>query len=366
MPVEPVICSVVSKSHLGFARALVRSFRRWHPAGRAYVLVVDEPEGCYDPAAEEFTVIALADLRLRDPRGFCFRYDSFSLCNALKPSLLRYLIRERNESHLLYLDSDIGVFGALDPLFSELARCEVLLTPHTRVDFPEDGAWPVRSVLLTSGTYNAGVLGVRNSPESLRFLEWWAGALELECIDDPARGIFVDQRYLDLVPVLFDGVLVLRHDGVNTAHFNLHHRRLRRENGRWFANEEPLLLFHFTQVDWPKLGFYSRMTRPLLADQPLLRELLGEFREELVRADFERARTWACTYDRFANGRPLTKETRAVFRQEAGPNSSTQDPFTDERWLRVQRGFDRQRRWREWGALPGKIWRRFRKHLPAG
>ena len=358
MPSVPVICSVITKSHLGFVRALVRSFRRWHPAGRAYVLVADDPEGCYDPGAEDFTVVSLADLRLRDPRGFCFRYDAFALCNALKPCLLLHLIRERHESEVLYLDSDIGVFGGLGPLFELLQGCEVLLTPHTRVDFPGDGAWPVRSVLLTSGTYNAGVVGVRNSTESLRFLEWWAGALEFGCVVDPARGIFVDQRYLDLVPVFFQGVLVLSHDGVNVAHFNLHHRKLRREHGRWFVNADPLLLFHFTQVDWPKLAFYSRVTRPLLADQPLLRELFAEFREDLVQADYEKTKSWPNTHDRFANGLPLTRETRARFREETGTGPASVDPFTDPHWIREQEREDRRRRWQARWAIPGRIWRR--------
>ena len=358
MPPEPVICSVVTKSHLGFVRALVRSFRQRHPAGRAYVLVADEPEGFYDPKAEDFTVVSLADLRLRDPRGFCFRYDSFSLCNALKPYLLLHLLRERHERAVLYLDSDMGVFGDLGPVFSLLQGCEVLLTPHTVVDYPHDGAWPVRRVLLTSGTYNAGVVGVRDSPESQRFLEWWAAALEFECVDDPARGIFVDQRYLDLVPVLFRGVHVLRHDGVNVAHFNLHHRRLSRENGRWLVNGVPLLLFHFTQVDWPKLRFYSRVTRPFLTEQPLLPELFQEFREELVRSDFERTKTWPNTHDRFANGLPLTRATRAIFRKETGTGPVATDPFADPRWLREQRREDWRRRWRDWCALPGRIWRR--------
>lgn len=336
----------------------MRSFRQWHPQGRAYVLVVDEPEGFFEPSAEEFVVLKLADLKLPDPRGFCFRYDVFSLCNALKPHLLRYLIRQRNECSLLYLDSDIGVFGNLAPIFGRLDENEVLLTPHTHVDFPADGLWPVRSVLLTSGVHNAGVVGVRNSAESLRFLDWWAGALEFECIVDPARGIFVDQRYLDLVPVLFRDVLVLRHDGVNVAHFNLHYRSIRRGNRGWLCNDEPLLLFHFTQVDWPKLRFYARVTRPLMEEQPLLRELLAEFREQLVRADFQRIRSWPYTYDRFANGLPLTTETREVYRRESGTRNQANDPFADTRWIRVQRGYDRRRRWQEWRAVPGKLCRR--------
>ncbi|HTH47979.1 MAG TPA: hypothetical protein VMB21_10740 [Candidatus Limnocylindria bacterium] len=359
MPPEPVICSVITKSHLGFARALVHSFRRWHPTGRAYVLVVDDPEGCYDPGEEDFTVVALADLRLRDPRGFCFRYHAFALCNALKPYLLLHLLRERQESRILYLDSDIGVFGDLQPLFGTLESAEVLLTPHTLVDYPDDGAWPSRSVLLTSGTYNAGVIGVRDSAESVRFLEWWAALLEFGCLDDPVHGLFVDQRYLDLVPVLFQGVHVMRHEGVNVAHFNLHHRRLRREGGRWFVNEVPLLLFHFTQMDWAQPGFDARMTRPLLASQPLLRELFVEFREELIRAEYERTKCWPNTYDRFANGLVLTRETRAVFLEKTRTAAASADPFADPRWIGAQRQENRRRAWQRWRALPGRIWRRF-------
>lgn len=352
----PVICSVVSKSHLGFARALVRSFRKQHPQGRAYVLVTDEPDGYFDPAAEEFTVLSLADLPLKNARSLCFRYGPFELCNALKPHLLLHLGRERGEGRLLYLDSDIGVFGDLTPLMAALGECHVLLTPHTTVDYPDDGAWPCRQVLLKTGSYNAGVVGVDGAEESQRFLRWWADALEVGCVVDPERGLFVDQRYLDLVPSLFTGVQILRHDGVNVAHFNLHCRRLDCVDGRWSCNGVPLLLFHFTQVDWPRLGFYARVTRLLLEQQPLLRELLAAYHQELIQADFERASLWPNTHTRFVNGLALTMKTRDAFRIQTGADGQPDDPFADLHWMTEQRRFDARHRLRKTFQLPVRAW----------
>ena len=49
----------------------------------------------FDPAGERFTSLFLSDLELPRPRELCFRYDVVELSTAVRPFLLRHLLRER-------------------------------------------------------------------------------------------------------------------------------------------------------------------------------------------------------------------------------------------------------------------------------
>ena len=64
------------------------------------------------------------------------------------------------------------------------------------------------------------------SPTTL--LDWWGVRLERDCIVDPERGFFVDQRWIDLVPGMADDFYVLRDPGFNVAYWNLPTRTVER------------------------------------------------------------------------------------------------------------------------------------------
>lgn len=352
----PAICTIVSKNYLGYARALVRSFRQQHPDGRAWVLVVDQPDGCFNPADEPFNVLQLSDLRLRNERAWVFRYTPFELCNSLKPVLLRHLLVDRGESTVLYLDSDIGVFGPLDTLVDSSVCHGLVITPHCTVDFPRDGFWPDREVVQTAGVFNAGVIGISDSAVARRFLDWWTELLEFGCILDHDQGIHHDQRYLDLVPTLFPESFICRHAGVNVGHFNLHYRTLGCVDGNWTSNSERLLLFHFTQVNWEARDFWPPVSRPLAAAQPLLRELIANYAALLDRCGLATTRGWPNSYARFADGTPISPATRDEFRRQTSDAPYPRNPYTEDLWLRVEKRVQRRQQLRQLAGLPSRLW----------
>lgn len=337
-------CTVITRSYLGDVRALVRTLRRWHPDARPYVLVIDGPGGKFDPALEDFTVLGIADLDLPDARAFCFQYTAFELCNALKVHLLRHVLEVRGEPAALYLDGDLGVYAPLDELWGQVLAHDVLLTPHATRPFPADGHFPHDLGLLAAGAYNAGVLGVRSSGEGPLFLEWWARGVRHDCVDDRSNGLYVDQKYLDLVPGFFPGAAVLRHDGVNVAHFNLHQRRVHGADGRWRVNEVPLLLFHFTQIRHREGTFWPPVSRPFPEQQEALRGLFASYLADLEAVGWAGCRTWDCGLSHFDSGRPISPATRVAFRKGWVAGGTPGDPYASPEWEAFERGL----RWREW------------------
>lgn len=330
-----VVATVVTRSHLGDARTLCRMLRRWHPQARMVVLVVDGT-GQTDP--EDFEVVLLEDLAIPDRASFCFQYTAFELCNALKAPLLGWILAQASVPAVLYLDSDIGVLGDLSGLWKEVLSSDVLVTPHQTQEFPADGCQPGPVMIRSAGVFNAGVVGVRRSAAGLDFAEWWKRRSRHDCINDPSNGLFVDQRHLDFVPAFFPGARICRDPGVNVGHFNLHERLIRREGDRWWINEQPLLLFHFTSIDFRHLGFLPPINRPLVEQQPLLRSLIAEYasEREAVSADANRATGYGL--GRFASGRLISPTTRRAFRAAWMAGKGSADPHSDPLWESFELG----------------------------
>lgn len=136
----PTLATVATRSHLAAVRVLFQSVRRWHPEARCCALIVDDANPNPSPPdhalSQPFEQLSIAELRLPEPEAFCFQYDAFELCNALKPWLLRYLAEKDPENGVVYLDSDIAAYGDLSALTQALEGSAGFLTPHTTAEYP--------------------------------------------------------------------------------------------------------------------------------------------------------------------------------------------------------------------------------------
>ena len=96
-----------------YARVLADSFFAHHP-GRAFtVLIVDDEGRQFDDRQEPFTWLRLRDIGLEpeEIRRLAGIYDVTELATAVKPLLLRRLLED--QSHIVYLDPDIRIYGSL-------------------------------------------------------------------------------------------------------------------------------------------------------------------------------------------------------------------------------------------------------------
>lgn len=345
---EPLwIACLVTRSRVGDFRALLRTLRRWNPGYRVALLVVD---GVEREAIEGVETVLPGDLGLPDLRAHCFQYDAFELCNSLKPVLMRHVIRTFGAAGVVYMDCDMGVYSDLGPVVRELEEADILVVPHSREDPPEDGLQPGARMMRTCGVFNAGFVGVSSRPEAMRFLDWWASNLRHDCLKDSEAGLFVDQRFLDWVPARFPTARVCRHPGLDVAHFNLHERELRREGDRWCVGDVPLVVFHFTSIDYAQARFVGPINRPFPRQQALIAELVAEFHADRRAVEADALYGIEYGFARFASGRWISPETRVLFREwwVRGGQPLT-DPFSDPLWERVERG----RRFRQVAARLG-------------
>jgi hypothetical protein len=331
------ICTIVAKNYVASARTLCQSFLKFHPEGECFVLVVDDFEGYLRPADEPFEIVGLSELGIPDQQSFCFKYNVTELCTAVKAHFLDHLIRRRSVSRLLYLDPDILVTGSLGALFGRLGEYDIVLTPHLDTDYPEDNMLPNDAYILRAGVFNLGFIGVNDSENALGFLNWWKGKLYNKCVHNMAEGYFVDQKFADLVPTLFDNYFIEKGDGYNVAYWNLHSRRLNLAGGAWECNGGPLHFFHFSGYDPRKEDTLvspkyipTELCRHRLSERPDLQPLFSEYKNLLMQNGYEQTKQWPYTYAYFDTGEPVPDELRVHYRNGPRDWPKYGDPFKSE------------------------------------
>src|SRR5436190_3804039 len=339
---ERAACTIIAKNYISFARTLAQSFLAHHADYKFYVLIVDEFVGYIEPGDESFEVLTLADLNVPDPERLCFRYDVKELCTAVKADLLNYLITDKGISRLLYLDPDILVTASLDQLYEELGTFDIVLTPHLDHDYPADGLLPDDGFVLRAGQFNLGFIGVNSTENARGFLAWWKAKLYDNCVVDLLSGYFVDQKFIDFVPLFFANFLIERDTGYNVAYWNLHSRKLTRSNGDWRCNNGPLYFFHFSGYSLEGLSLSSHipasLARDVLSNRSHLKELFVDYGQRLLRSGYTESIAWPYSYDRFRSGEVITSLTRRYYRALEKKGSAPADPFGSD-GLR-QREFD--------------------------
>jgi len=313
---EPLnIVTIVAKNYLAHARTLVDSFHKYNPAGEAFVLLADHVDSYFDPKQERFNLIEIEELRNEIPHldAFCFQYSVIELSTALKPFLLKYLFRKFNIAKLAYFDPDILITDNLDYISKLLEKYNIVLIPHITTPF-SDNRKPSELELLRAGTYNLGFIGMANKETSISMLNWWGKRLKKQCIIDFSQGLFVDQKWIDLVPGLFPGVYILREPGYNVAYWNLHERKITIEDQKIYCNGKPLYFFHFS-------GFSPERDKEISKHQNRYKfsqigqasNLFQLYTKLLIQNGYYEVKDWPYAFSCFNNGVPISDIVRRIF-----------------------------------------------------
>jgi len=163
---------------------------------------------------------------------------------ALKPVFIGTLL-EKGFTKVLFTDPDVYFVGNFSFLFDALDTSNVLLTPHWANTDPTENEDSLLAV-LKGGLYNAGFVGANSS--GAEAMNWWAGMCHYKTEDRKELGLFVDQKYLDILPVQFEKVEVIKHRGCNLASWNIDTSKRELVNGQLLINGsfEPVFI-HFAK-----------------------------------------------------------------------------------------------------------------------
>ena len=317
------IVTICSGNYFPFARILLTSLQKYHPESSLFLCLADKLQPDCELGIDGVEVIVAEDLAVANFPDFAFRYDIMEFNTAVKPFVMQALIENRGFEEVVYLDPDIELFAPMSPVFDALANgADFVVTPHI-TEPSEFGEFPDDIGIMRAGIYNLGFIALNNSPDAISFLHWWGRRLRFQCVNKQSEGIFVDQKFVDLLPSFHDNVAILRDRSLNVAYWNLDQRELTKTDDRWFINGQPLRFFHFSGISAKAPQQLSKHTTRFRENlSPALQEIILHYIAKLKHFGFGNTANPEYGYARFNNGVAIANIMRRCYRE-------TQDHFLE-------------------------------------
>jgi hypothetical protein len=272
-------CSIISYSHVGYILALMDSINQWQVVPTDFHVWVIDKKNMPFPAAHLnlywHDIDELMDVGIVAK----YRQSESKLRWSLKPVLIKNLLQQLEYQKVIYVDWDLFFFDTYQFLFDYLDRYNVLLTPHHRATNPSIASM---SFLynLKHGFFNAGFVGA--SYGGIPALNWWQAAVMFACESSEQLGLHDDQRYLDLIPLQFKNVLIVRHSGVNLSEWH-YHPSLELIDGVLHINHQPIVCVHFT--DYAIFVFENAHQVPEFYEWRAMSRLCASYKESVSQYD---------------------------------------------------------------------------------
>ena len=333
-------------NYLPKARALAESLRRHQPDARLTLCFCDIVPDWLDLSLEPFDRIWTPEALGYD-RSWIFQHNVMELCTAVKGRALCRLIDEEPADLHLYLDPDVYLFSALAPVADMMQHASIGLVPH--ILSPEASPLGVELTELSvaaHGIYNLGHLVLRPDANGRAFAAWWAARLDAYCYDERTRGLFTDQRWVDLAPALFDGVRVLRTPVLDVASWNLSGRQITQTDdgadGCFLVDGEPLVTYHFSGTG--PSGAHRRIRETFDPGNAATAEIERIYEDAIARHGQADLAARKCSYDYFDDATTISQGARRLYREHGDLRRAFPDPYVVDAgkmgylgWLREHR-----------------------------
>lgn len=329
----------INNAYIPKAKVLVQSLRRVY-GDEAHVtcMLSDNMRDDVDYSVfDEVLTINQLGLPVPSVEAWIFKHTVVELCTAVKPWAFKKIFTKHNADEVIYMDPDTVAYSPLEEVYQLLPEHPVILTPHVTVPATELDDLLDGEMLgcLRHGVFNLGFLALGNYGEGNLFLDWWAKRCLDWCYDDAAKGLFTDQRWIDLAPCFFRTLHVLQHPGYNMATWNLYYRKLSGDSTSGFTvnNEVPLRFFHFSGFD---IGTHELMLKKHASDDALLAEITNWYMSEQDSHGQKDLGMRPGTYDYFGSGQRIERNWRVTYRENPELMKSYPQPYSQpdfEGWL---------------------------------
>jgi hypothetical protein len=240
--------TICSNNYLAQAKTLGQTLLSHNPGYQFIICLVDKPSPQIDYSLfQPYEILLIEQVPIPDFESMVLRYNITELNTAVKPFIFKYLFaRNTDAATIIYLDPDIQVYDRFTEIENGFVENTFILTPHY-TNAINDNFQQSEESTLNCGLYNLGFLGLARKGRVFEFLDWWAERLKDRCYNNLIKGWFVDQIWINFVPLYYEGAFIMRHPGYNMAYWNLHERKLDIQGGKYLVNASyPLVFFHFS------------------------------------------------------------------------------------------------------------------------
>ena len=315
-----IIFTSICANYAHKARVLAESVKANVPDAKFFVCLTERsvPNKIKYPCFDK--IVLSKDMWPGNFNQFIYKHAIVEASTAVKAHFFQYLLKTYpEEKKFVYLDPDCCVYSDLYELKEKLETRPIVLCPHLL----QPGNIDMELSSTAHGVYNLGFLGIRNCEEGRKFIDWWAERLYLFCYDDIQRGIFTDQKWVDLAPCFFDAE-IFKHRGYDFAPWSLLDCGMTKENGEYFIKGDPLRFIHFSGY-----GKTAQMCmgKWLPKGEHPFRELYAEYGKKHDAYNAEGISKIPWSYDYYESGEKIDDSLRIKYRSNYDVMFSTENPF---------------------------------------
>ncbi len=280
-----LVFTVCTNSHLAKAKSMADSFVSFNPDFQVIIGVTDVLTSAVNiDFFLPHKLLEIKDIGILDLGWLIDRYNPLELSCLGKPYFAAYFLETNPElTHLYYFDSDMCFYNSIHSIEQSLDNSSIVISPHFFEDLP-NGGLPMMRGFLNSGLYNGGFFAIKRSTEALSFIDWWKKRVHSEGFKNFTDGMFVDQLWLNFVPLLFKNVLIDPNLGHNVGYWNMHERSVQFIDNQYIVNQKwPLVFFHFSGFNPNQPAVISvHQDRYDLKDFPALKTIFSDYAKSII------------------------------------------------------------------------------------
>ena len=303
------VFTICSNNYLAQAKTLGNSLLKHNPEYKFIIALCDKKSSKIDYSNfSDFEIIEAENLGIKDFEKMCNQYDIIELNTSIKPFVFSYIYNKYNADIVMYFDPDTCIFNSLKCIEDDLENHEIVLTPHICSPVEFDGLLPDENTFTRYGIYNLGFLATKKGEATFKLLNWWSKRLTVNCYRKPKEGIFVDQLPMNYAPIFFNSVKISKNLGLNAAPWNLHERNLRKENGIFYINETPLILYHFSSFNPNNKNLSKEYSRYDFENKKDFKEIYEIYTKQILENNYNEYKDVKCYYSKQIENKSKTKK----------------------------------------------------------
>ncbi|MFN3403255.1 MAG: hypothetical protein ACK40G_04115 [Cytophagaceae bacterium] len=329
------VFTIVAKNYIPLAKNLKESILKIHPDLDVFIFVTSYKDEKLESNSELIFLEQLELIKEKIP-NLAFKYNITEFCTSIKPACFHYLSTKGYEK-IIYFDPDIQVYHSLDLIYNELTNNFLVITPHYCINELEFTGVRNEGMILFSGVYNLGFCAVSTNDEGMKFISWWNNRLLKYSYADKMEGFHTDQKWIDLVPCIFDDekIKILKTPGTNAAIWNMHERSVKKVSGKWnisYRNsniDEPLIFYHFSSFNYFDDNMPNKLFPAYKEKFPELIPLVSEYYLSLKNHNLKGYLSFKYDFNYFSNGEAINQMHRRIYKRlvDQGLISGSTNPF---------------------------------------
>lgn len=233
-------CTLTDKNYIYKWLALCNSIEKYISCYKIWVLCLDDESEILIKKLGKKNVetVRLSHLQDRELEKVMSSRTKQEFAWTCKPSIMSYILEEKNVREMIFVDADILFYSSPEPLFAKYKDASIMITSHK---FSEKKA----HIADVVGYYNSGFIIFRNDEISRACARRWKNQCIEWCYNFHDKGRHGDQSYLKSWLHDFKKVEEISEKGVNLGPWNLERYNVRKQRGEFYIDDDKLICYHF-------------------------------------------------------------------------------------------------------------------------